>query len=113
MASGTVSLEAMLVGRPGVVAYRTGFITMLLARLLVRSRWCSLPNILLGRHVYPELLQGDVSGDGLLRAVLPLLKELLEGGWSRWAQAFLEGREALGEKGAFDLWADLVAERAA
>ncbi|EHM09640.1 lipid-A-disaccharide synthase [Thermanaerovibrio velox DSM 12556] len=113
MASGTVSLEAMLVGRPGVVAYRTGFITMLLARLLVRSRWCSLPNILLGREVYPELLQGDVSGEGLLRVLLPLLKGLLEGGWSRWAQAFLEGRKALGERGAFGLWADLVAERAA
>ncbi|MCX7829014.1 MAG: lipid-A-disaccharide synthase [Thermanaerothrix sp.] len=113
MASGTVSLEAMLVGRPGVVAYRTGVVSMLLARLLVRSPWCSLPNILLGRRVYPELLQGDVRKDRLLSVVSALLEELLNGGWSHWVEAFQEGRRALGEKGAFDLWADLVAERAA
>ncbi|ACZ19517.1 lipid-A-disaccharide synthase [Thermanaerovibrio acidaminovorans DSM 6589] len=113
MASGTVSLEAMLVGRPGVVAYRTSWLSMALARLLVRSPHCALPNILLGRELYPELLQGAVRGDLLGRRILGVLRQVEDPeGLRGWLSAFREGRTLLGRAGALDLWEEVVSEMA-
>lgn len=114
MASGTVSLEALLLGRPGLVAYKTSGLTMALARFLVRSNWCALPNILLDRELYPELLQNRVRGDLLFQVIMDILGELGEPvGRSRWISAFEEGRRALGDAGAFDMWSRRVMEMAA
>lgn len=54
--SGTATLETALLGVPQVVCYRLAPATRLLARLLVRTRWFALPNILLGRETVRELL---------------------------------------------------------
>ena len=59
LASGTVTLEAMLLKRPMVVTYRVNRLTYLLLRRLVRVGHVALPNILCGREVVPEYLQGD------------------------------------------------------
>lgn len=55
--SGTATLEALLAGRPMVVAYRMSYPSYLVARLLVQVPYFSLPNLLAGRGVVPELLQ--------------------------------------------------------
>ena len=49
--SGTVTLEAALLGTPMVVCYRLSFVSELLARLLIRVPWVSLANLTLGRTV--------------------------------------------------------------
>jgi lipid-A-disaccharide synthase len=59
LASGTVTLEAMLLKRPMVVTYRVNWLTYLLLRRLVRVGHVALPNILCGREVVPEYLQRD------------------------------------------------------
>lgn len=61
--SGTATLESLLAGRPMVVAYRMSPPSYLVARLLVRAPYFSLPNLLAGRRVVPELLQGEVTPD--------------------------------------------------
>jgi lipid-A-disaccharide synthase len=60
-ASGTATLEVGLLGTPMIVLYRLGFWTYGLARLLVRLPHVSLVNLVLGRRVVPELLQGEAN----------------------------------------------------
>lgn len=56
-ASGTVTLETALLEVPTVVAYRLSALSFALGKRLVRVPWISLPNLILGQEVFPELLQ--------------------------------------------------------
>lgn len=73
LASGTVTLECLLLGRPMVVAYRASAATIWLLRSLrlVRTTHFSLPNILTGEATVPELLQQEVTADHLVTAMQP------------------------------------------
>lgn len=61
LASGTASLEAMLLKKPMVVAYRFTPFTAWIAPKIVKIRLFSLPNILAGREIVPELFQEMVT----------------------------------------------------
>lgn len=69
VASGTASLECAIADVVPVVAYRVGLITELGARLLVKTPHVALPNVLLGRAAFAELLQRDANPKSLARAV--------------------------------------------
>jgi lipid-A-disaccharide synthase len=69
VASGTATLETALLGRPMVIMYRVAAPTFALARLLVHVEHIGMPNIILGRRVFPELVQGDVTPEKLVAAV--------------------------------------------
>ncbi len=75
-ASGTVTLEAALLKRPMVVAYRVSPLTHWLMRGmgLGRLQHYSLPNLLAGRGVVPELLQENVQPERLGAALLEYLE---------------------------------------
>lgn len=68
--SGTGTLEAMLLGRPMVVAYRVGPWTWRVLRRLVSAPWIALPNILAGEMLVPELLQDAATPSALADALL-------------------------------------------
>src|SRR5262249_40387847 len=74
-ASGTASLEAALAGAIPVVAYRVGLATELAARAFVRTPHIALPNVLLQRRVFAELLQRDVHASRLASAVAESLDQ--------------------------------------
>jgi lipid-A-disaccharide synthase len=65
LASGTATLEMALLGVPMVVFYRVHPATYLAARALVRTPYIAMPNILLGRAVVPELIQGAFTEERL------------------------------------------------
>ncbi len=110
--SGTITLEAALCGTPMVVAYRMHPTTFRAARRLVHVPAVSLVNLIAGRNVVPELLQGDVTPQGLCQALQPLLQR--SGGAARAQRAaFGEIRDQLGSPGAGRRVAELVLLRAA
>lgn len=69
VASGTVSAELAMLHIPTIVTYKMNRITTLIGRLLIKIRWVSLVNILLGRTVYPEFLGGDATADNIINAL--------------------------------------------
>ncbi len=73
LASGTITLEAMLIGRPMVVAYRVAPVSYWAGRALIRVRFVSLPNLLAGELLVPELLQDEATPERLALAVGDLL----------------------------------------
>jgi len=70
MASGTATLEAMLLKRPMVVAYRLAQLTYWLAKHLVHIPHFSLPNLLAQEKIVPEFLQHQVTPENLGTAIL-------------------------------------------
>jgi lipid-A-disaccharide synthase len=70
LASGTSALEAMLLKKPMVVAYRTGRFTHAVASRLVKLEHVSLPNLLAGRELVPELLQDRAQVGAITTEVL-------------------------------------------
>lgn len=74
IASGTATLEALLYKRPMVVAYRLAPLTYQVARHLVKTPFFSLPNLLAGRALVPELLQDLATPEALAEALMPLLE---------------------------------------
>lgn len=74
LASGTAALEALLVHRPMVVAYRLAPLTYRIAIALLRVPYYSLPNHLVGRPVVPELIQEAATPEALGQAVMDLLE---------------------------------------
>lgn len=78
LASGTATLEAMLLKKPMVVGYRlSGFSYAILSKL-VKVPHVALPNLLAKRPLVPELLQDDATPESLGGAVLERLENLEE-----------------------------------
>lgn len=75
LASGTATLEAMLLKKPMVVAYRLHWLTFLIARFLVRIPYVSLPNLLAGRALVPELIQHQATPANIAAAALKWLRD--------------------------------------
>lgn len=75
VACGTATLETMLFKRPMVTAYRMAGLSHALISRMLRTRWVSLPNILAGEQLVPELLQDEVQPAALAREVLRLLRD--------------------------------------
>lgn len=73
LASGTATLEALLVQCPMAVAYRMSPLSWALVSRLVKTPFAALPNILAGRALVPELIQDAVTVEALVAAVQPLL----------------------------------------
>jgi len=70
LASGTVALEAMLLKRPMVVAYKLNKITYEIAKRLVRIPYISLPNILARELIIPECLQSQCTPEILCNELM-------------------------------------------
>jgi len=74
LASGTATLECLLLGRPMVVAYKTSPLTAWLVVKLLKIPYVSLPNILSNTRVVPELLGRDTTPGRLGQEVAQLLR---------------------------------------
>jgi lipid-A-disaccharide synthase len=106
VASGTATLQAAVVGTPLVMAYRVSPVTAWIARLLVSTPHLALVNVVAGRRVVSELVQGEVTAAALAGAVSPLLTDDRANEAMR--RDLADVRAALGEPGASGRAADAV-----
>ena len=72
-ASGTVTVEAALLGTPMVTFYKVTAPSWIAGKLLVRVPFYSMVNLIAGRAVVPELMQGQMTGEALAREARRLL----------------------------------------
>lgn len=70
LASGTAALEAMLIKRPMVVAYRVSKITHWIMKRLLKAPFVSLPNLLANKALVPELIQDDAQPEKIGAGIL-------------------------------------------
>jgi len=74
-ASGTATLESAIAGTPAIVTYKVSPLSFAVGKLLVKVPHISLPNLILGREAFPELLQKECDAaplaDAALRWLLP------------------------------------------
>ncbi|MGQ9629580.1 MAG: lipid-A-disaccharide synthase [bacterium] len=74
LASGTATLEAAVLGVPMVIIYRTSGLTFAVGRALVATPFIGLPNIVAGRRIVPELIQGEASPQNLGEEAVDILR---------------------------------------
>lgn len=75
LASGTATLEALLLKRPMVVTYRMAPLTYWIAKRLIKTPYVSLPNLLAGASVVSELIQDQATADNIGRKTMELLND--------------------------------------
>ena len=74
-ASGTVTIEAALLGTPLVTFYRVNALSWIVGRWMVRAPFLSMVNLVAGRPVVPELIQGEMTGARIAAGALRLLDD--------------------------------------
>lgn len=84
-ASGTATLEAMLLQRPMVVAYRVAPVTAAVVATLrlIKTRYFALPNLLAEEALVPEYIQGRATPHRLVSAVEELLDDPVRASYLR------------------------------
>lgn len=93
LASGTAALEAAIIGRPMVVAYKVSPMTELMVKLFADVDYYSLPNHLAGSAVVPELMQDQCTAGNICNAARRYLDDEHE--VERIKSIFTEMRESL------------------
>jgi len=74
MASGTTTLEAMLLKKPMVIAYKMAALSFAIIKRMATVKYVGLPNLLAPNQVVPELLQSDATADNIARELLLYLQ---------------------------------------
>ena len=73
--SGTSTLELALAGVPMAVTYRVNPVSAIMARRMIKVPHVAMVNLLAGRMIVPELLQGDCNPAKLSATVLGLMRD--------------------------------------
>jgi lipid-A-disaccharide synthase len=104
--SGTATLETALFSIPEVVCYKATDISYRLAKWMIKVKFISLVNLIMGREVVKELIQGDLNEDSLVKE----LDQLLHNGkrQRKLLEDYEELKDRLGNVGASEKAADVI-----
>lgn len=75
IASGTATLEALLLDCPHVITYKVPWLTYQIMKRQALQPWIGLPNILAGRALVPEIIQDQATPEALSQALEKLLRD--------------------------------------
>lgn len=111
VASGTATLEALLLATPSIVVYRVQSLTYEIARRVIQVPHIAMANLIAGRRLLPELVQDAADPNHLAELTRQWLSDPFE--CARIRDGLLEARSSLGEPGAATRAAELILERLA
>ena len=103
MASGSATLEAAVLGAPSIVVYRISRISYAVAKALVKVKYISLPNIIMGEEVFPEFIQHIRAGDIAEKA-----SHMLKNGRKGFSEKMAEIKRRLGSHDSYSLAGESV-----
>ncbi|MDP2800110.1 MAG: lipid-A-disaccharide synthase [Deltaproteobacteria bacterium] len=107
-ASGTVTLEAAIMGVPMIIVYKVSRLSYLVGKIMVRVSHIGLVNLVAGRRIVPELVQEEVNGRRIAEEVH---KIIVDEKYSRTMKNELEGvKNRLGGPGASARTAEIVCQ---
>ncbi len=75
MASGTTSLEALLLKRPMVIAYKVATLSYWIFKKMVKVPYIGLPNLLAQKPLVPEFIQHSATPGALAEAIINVLPQ--------------------------------------
>ena len=104
--SGTATLETALFDVPQIVCYRTSAITYAIGKAVIKVPYISLVNLIVGREVVKELIQGDFTSRNLLDELKKLLTD--PDYQARMSTGYAELRAKLGQQQAAKKAAQLM-----
>ncbi len=73
--SGTATLETAIIGTPQVVCYKGDFFSMIIAWIVIKVKYISLVNLIMGDEVIKELVQYDLTEKNLVRELKAILHD--------------------------------------
>ncbi len=106
-ASGTITVESLILGCYMVVTYKLNPISALVARCVIKTRRFAMANILAGCDMFPELLQEKATAENITESALA---------WLNGSSGFRAGIKdtmaravrTLGEEGVYDFWSEEI-----
>ena len=104
--SGTSTLEAAIIGTPFLVIYKTGFLTWLVARSLVKVPYIGMVNLICGKKIVPEFVQYDVKPEKIALEMYNFLTDKEK--YLNTKEELSRVKERLGEKGGYKRGAEIV-----
>ena len=73
VASGTATIEIAMLGVPMVVVYKLSGVSYQIVRRLLKTKFISLPNVILGKEVVPELIQDSANGKNIANVAMQII----------------------------------------
>ena len=104
--SGTSTLEAAIIGTPFLVIYKTGFLTWLVARSLVKVPYIGMVNLISGKKIVPEFVQYDAKPKRIAFEMYNFLTDKEK--YLNTKEELSRVKERLGEKGGYKRGAEIV-----
>jgi len=108
VASGTATLEMALLGTPMIIIYRVSPLTYAVGRMLVDVDHIGIVNIIAGKTIVPEFIQGGVIPEKMADVILQILTD--EKRYGEMKRNLANVREKLGQPGASRRAAELAYE---
>ncbi len=105
-ASGTVTLQGAIAGVPMAVIYKVSPLSYLAGKAMIKVRHISLVNLIAGREIVPELIQGKASPENIAATVLKMTDD--SEGLERMRTDLLGIRNMLGSTGASERVAEIA-----
>jgi len=75
VASGTATLETAIMGVPMIIAYRVSPLSYWIGKMVVKVPYVGLVNLVAGKEVVPELIQDEVTPQGLADKAISILED--------------------------------------
>lgn len=105
LASGTATLETMLMKTPMVTAYKLSWLSFQIFSRMMKTEFFTLPNLLAGEKIVDELIQEQATVENMTSRLTPMLLAPQEKTKARFTQIHQEIKRDASKRAAASVWA--------